>query len=168
MSRQSVVKRLWEKRVIRFACVGVINTLTDITILNTLVFAFGLKVLVANTISATISIVISYFWNYAIVFRREHKLSLKMFAKFVIVTGLSIVVVQSVIIYAVEHVLTINSIQAVVNLSHAQAKFIQVNSAKALAVLMGMVWNFALYQLVVFKKAPAGTGDLDDEGVVPY
>jgi len=167
MSRQGTIRKLWEKRVFRFACVGVINTLTDISILNTLVFAFNLKLLVANSISASISITISYFWNHAIVFQRQHKLSLWLFFKFAVVTGLSIIAVQSVVIYGMEHVLTLHSLMSFDHLSNAKAKFIQVNVSKIVAVLVSMVWNFILYQMVVFKK-PEGKEDIDEEGVVPY
>ena len=167
MSRNKVIQKLWERRVVRFACIGVINTLTDLTILNILVFAFGLKLIAANCISASISIVISYFWNHIIVFQREHKMSLKLFVKFVVVTGLSILAVQTLVIYGVEHLLSIREITNLTHLVSSQARFIQVNGAKVTAVLVGMIWNFALYQLVVFKD-PKTEQVVDDEGVVPY
>lgn len=162
-----MIQNLWQYKLVRFVCVGIINTLTDLSILNILVFAFNLKLLFANCISASISIVISYFWNHILVFQRKHKLSIGLFAKFVVVTGLSILAVQSLIIFAVEHLLTIKEITTATHLANTQAKLIQVNSAKIVAVAGGMVWNFVLYHLVVFTD-PKGTPDIDEEGVVPY
>ena len=167
MSRSGIVQKLWAYKAVRFICVGILNTLTDLTILNILVFAFGFKLLVANLFSASISIVLSYFWNHIIVFQRRHKRTWQLFVKFVVVTGLSIIAVQSAIIFAVEHVLTVKSIISFSHANHSQAHFIQVNGAKVAAVAAGMVWNFLLYHFVVFKDTPAAK-ELEDEGVVPY
>src|SRR4051812_16047664 len=110
MSSERSVKRLWEKRVVRFACVGVANTLTDTAILNLLVFALGMQVVVANVFSASISIVLSYFWNHFIVFQKEHPMNVRSFVKFILVTGASVIIVQSAVIYLVQHIFTLSEI----------------------------------------------------------
>jgi len=148
--------------------VGVINTLTDTAILNLLVFAASVQVVFANVISASISIVLSYFWNHYIVFRKEHPMSLRLFLKFVVVTGVSIIIVQTGIIYLIQHVFTLSEINKMTDLSGTSVKIIQVDGAKMAAVLAGMVWNYVLYQLVVFKKTTPETEDIDEEGVIPY
>ncbi|HSX00444.1 MAG TPA: GtrA family protein [Patescibacteria group bacterium] len=168
MSRVNTIAKFWRYRVVRFACVGVFNTLLDLTILNALVFIFDLKVLVANTISASISVVISYFLNHAIVFQKQHKMTVRLFLKFITVTGLSILLVQSVVIYAAEHFVTTSEIVRLTGFSDAHAKFVQVNGAKAVAVLLGMAWNFALYHLVVFRHSDAQKTDAEEEAVLPY
>lgn len=164
------VKGLWSKRIVRFACIGVINTLNDLILLNIFVFLFGIKVLFANCMSASISIVISYFLNHAIVFQKQHPLSIRLFMKFVVITGLSIIAVQTVIIYGVEHVVTISRIVVTAHVSIGLANFLQVNGAKAVAVIGGMAWNFVLYQLVVFREPRQKDADgiVKEEGVVPY
>jgi putative flippase GtrA len=168
MSRKAIINKLWQHKVVRFGCVGVVNTLTDLTLLNIFVFGFGLKVLVGNLFSASISIVMSYFLNHAIVFRREHNMSLRLFLKFITVTGLSILVVQSVVIYSFEHVFTLSLIRSLVGSGLSDhARFLQVNGAKVTAVLFGMIWNFALYHFVVFRH-PKEAPDIDEEGIVPY
>jgi len=167
MSSKGFISKLWEKRIVRFASVGAINTLTDVAILNLLVFGFHLKLIVANLISASISIVISYFWNHVIVFQREHPLSMRLFLKFVVVTGISVLAVQTLIISIVERLVSVEQIMTLTRLSTSQAHLIQVNGAKLVAVLVAMTWNFILYQLVVFKK-PIEQEDIDEEGVVPY
>ena len=167
MSRQNLLVSIWQRKIIRFVCVGMLNTTIDASILNALVFIFGIKLLIANLMSASISIVISYFLNHAIVFQRHHKLSVKLFIKFVMITGLSIILVQSLVIYGFEHLFSIAGIHKLSGLSKARAHFIQVNGAKATAVLVGMVWNFVLYHLVVFRS-PNTDQDITEEGIVPY
>ena len=155
MLKKHIIQKLWERRVVRFACIGVINTLTDAAILNVLVFVFGVKLLIANVISASVSIIISYFWNHYIVFQKEHQLSLRMFLKFVIVTGLSIVAIQSAVIYIAQHIFTLSEISKLTGLHGTHVEFIQVDGAKIAAVLIGMVWNFLLYKYVVFRHHDA-------------
>lgn len=167
MSTRDVTRKLWQKKVIRFACVGVINTCVDVACLNTIVFVFGLKAIIANLFSASISIIISYFLTNSLVFQGQHKKSLKLFLRFVSVTGLSILAVQSLVIYAVTHILTIAVIKGIVGnaVTGPLLKALQVNAAKLVAVLFGMVWNFVLYHLVVFRHVDR---DLVDEEALPY
>lgn len=167
MSRQNIIVAFWRHRIVRFACVGVVNTLTDLGILNVLVFVLGLKLLVANTISASISVVISYFWNHAIVFQRQHRMSMLLFLKFIAVTGLSILLVQSGVIYIVGHAISIGAISRLTGFSETQAHFVQVNGAKAMAVVLGMAWNFILYHLVVFKHSDTQK-TAEEEAILPY
>ncbi|HVA11225.1 MAG TPA: GtrA family protein, partial [Candidatus Dormibacteraeota bacterium] len=163
------LNKLWQHKVIRFGCVGVVGTLTDLTLLNIFVFGFGLNILVGNLFSASISITMSYFLNHAIVFRREYEISLRLFLKFITITGLSILVVQTVVIYSFEHIFTIARLHAMFGneLSSVRTRFLQVNGAKATAVLFGMTWNFVLYHFVVFRH-PKEAPDIDEEGIVPY
>ncbi|HMH30897.1 MAG TPA: GtrA family protein [Methylomirabilota bacterium] len=169
MSIQTFVTNLWERRVVRFACVGVVNTLNDLILLNIFVFVFGLKLLVANLFSASISIVISYFLTHKIVFKSEHKLSMKLFLKFITVTGLSILAVQTLVIYGFEHTFTTHYLENLsgITLSDSQIKFLQINCAKIVAVACGMVWNFALYHLVVFRD-PKEEHEPEEEAILPY
>ncbi len=151
-----MLKKIWGKKLVRFACVGIFNTLFDLTILNLLVFFAHVPTLIANLFSATISIVVSYFLNHHIVFRRTEPHEIKSFLKFFAVTGLSIVLVQDSIIFVVTHLLNhdsglITSIDHTLGTTKLTQKFVNLNFAKMLAVLGGMVWNFVLYRLVVFK-----------------
>jgi putative flippase GtrA len=162
MSRQTILNKLWQHKVIRFGCVGVVGTLTDLALLNIFVFGFGLNILVGNVFSASISITMSYFLNNAIVFRREHAISLRLFLKFITVTGQSILVVQTVVIFTFEHIFTIARLHTIFGneLSSAGTRFLQVNGAKVTAVLFGMTWNFVLYHFVVFRH-PKEAPDID-------
>src|SRR5881396_313203 len=96
-----MLKRLWEVKLTRFLAVGSFNTLFDLAILNTLVFIFKVPVLVANLISASTSMTVSYFLNHHIVFRSREEHSFKKFVHFFTVTGVGILGIQTLVIYVV-------------------------------------------------------------------
>lgn len=157
-----MIKKLWGNKIVRFASIGVINTLTDLLLLNILVFAFGLKFIYANLISASISISLSYFWNHFLVFKQQNPVSLKLFIRFFIITGFGILIIQTGVIYVLGHIIKPSDVASHLNISYSLAKVISVNVAKIIAVVFSMIWNFVLYNLAVFKD------DKDEEGVVPY
>ena len=165
---RNCIRSFWEYKFIRFACVGVINTCDDLAVLNVLIFTFGLRLLEANIISAVASITISYFLNHLIVFRRQHEMSAMLFIRFFAVTGLSVLLVQSGVLYVMEHVLSLHTLQQLAGFGTSKEllQALQVNISKLTAVLAGMVWNFALYHMVVFRDEKQAV--ISDEGVVPY
>ena len=169
MIQDSKISKLWDHRVVRFTCIGMINTCIDVSILNTLVFVFGIKVLFANLVSATISICVSYFLNHIIVFQQQHKRTLVSFFKFFSITGLGILLVQSGVIYIVVHIFSLHMLRQTLGSSVAQStlKVLQVNTAKCLAVLIAMVWNFTFYRLVVFRRIDSKQAG-EEETVLPY
>lgn len=151
-----LIRNSWQRKIFRFACVGIINTFTDLTILNFLVFIGHLYSLVANLISATISITISYFLNRRLVFKDPNPRNLKQFIHFFLITGLSILAIQSVIISFFTHTVGIKSTFVVtvvrdIGVNSISIKAINLNTAKLIAVLVSMIWNFILYHKIVFK-----------------
>src|SRR5215213_6386487 len=101
-----MVKRLWGQKFFRFLCVGAGNTLLDFTLLNILTLGVHVPALLANIISASIGISISYFLNHRIVFRRDEEHSLQKFVHFFVVTGLSILLIQTLVIWLVTTLLS--------------------------------------------------------------
>lgn len=147
-----MLNTIWENKKVRFLCVGVFNTTVDLSILNLLVFAFNFPVWLANTFSISIAVSISYFLNHHIVFRHHNKRSAKMFVKFFLITGIGIIVIQTVVIELTRafylhlvqrHVPSLNS--------NVDTK-LSLNMAKVTGVIVGMVWNYVLYSKLVFKK----------------
>lgn len=154
-----MTKMLWDIKVFRFACVGAINTMTDITILNTLVFALHLSAIPANLISASVSITLSYFLNHNIVFRSSENPSLKRFAHFFTVTGFGILAIQSLVIYVVIHFLGhhqdgVTKVLATLEIHLSNKAFI-LNFGKLLAIVVTMIWNFMVYHFFIFKHKEA-------------
>ncbi len=154
------ITRYWERRFVRFLCVGAGNTLLDFTMLNLLVEKVHLPALVANSCSVSIGITISYFLNHKVVFRHPYKYSLGGYLRFFAITGLSVLLIQDVIIYAVIHLLHIDPATTVTLAGFTiAAKTLELNLAKASAIAVGLFWNYLLYKHVVFKRSPADDAD---------
>jgi putative flippase GtrA len=135
----------------------VFNTLFDLSILNLLVFFGHLPPLVANLISASISMTVSYFLNHHIVFRHTEGHSLKKFVRFFAVTGIGILGIQTLVIYLVTHFVgpheaSLTHTLRQLGFRHITGRLVDLNIAKLLAVLVAMTWNFMIYHFVIFKK----------------
>jgi putative flippase GtrA len=150
----ALYKKMWDKKIVRFLVVGSFNFIVDAGILNLLTIIFGLRNWIANTVSVTIAITISYLLNHRIVFRHPQKYSIKSYAKFFLVTGFSSIVIQNFIIdYVAPKVAPIHASQVVHILNHAvSAQVLRLNIAKVLAVIVGMIWNFLLYKYIIFRN----------------
>ncbi|SMH33276.1 Putative flippase GtrA (transmembrane translocase of bactoprenol-linked glucose) [Rathayibacter oskolensis] len=158
MSRRSGT--WWESQKVRFIVAGSLNTALDFLILNALSLLVGLPTLVANLISVTVGISVSYLLNHFFVFRHPERPTLRTFATFFLVTGFSSLVLQSLIIYGFERFFDTRFGTSLLFLPSAGEKaFLAINAAKLVAVLVGLVWNFCLYKFVVFRQ-PAGTSDI--------
>jgi putative flippase GtrA len=137
----------------RFILVGVCNTILDFTILNTLVWGFGVWSYTANMISVVVCICISYYLNHYYVFQKKEKLSIRSFISFFAVTGFSSIFLQSAIIWLSHSIFATpfsRSILAFTGLAENQA--FQLNLAKCAAVGIGMIWNYLFYKHLVFRK----------------
>ena len=159
------LRKSWDRTVIRFLCVGSFNTILDLTILNLLVGLAGFHELAANTISVSFGITISYLLNHRLVFRQPQKYSLKRYIHFFLVTGIGVIAIQNLVIYAASRTGLANSDNTVhLFLIDITDKTAVLNVAKALAILVGMVWNFLLYKYVVFRHTDKP--DVADEIIV--
>jgi putative flippase GtrA len=148
-----LLKKLWERKVIRFLVVGCFNTAFDIFLLITILKIFNCPPLVANSLSVSIAVTVSYFLNHSIVFRDTGSYSLKKYARFFLVTGLGVILIQDIVIYFVTDKLWIISDASTVTLlGHAtSARTLELLGAKLAAVLVGLTWNYLLYKYVVFR-----------------
>ncbi|USN95906.1 MAG: GtrA family protein [Candidatus Nomurabacteria bacterium] len=151
-----MVLRIFEVRFARFICVGFFNTTLDFLLLNLLAFVAHIPVLVANVVSVCVGVVVSYYLNHIFVFRHHSPPSLQSFAKFFIVTGISVVVVQTVVI-AIMTPIYMNLLHSLLNLVSSfgldgYEHQLAVNMAKVTAVLVGMFWNYILYSKTVFRE----------------
>jgi putative flippase GtrA len=134
----------------------VFNTIFDLTLLNILVLGFGMPIVFANLISATLSMSLSYFLNHHLVFRSSEKHSIKKFINFLLVTGVGILGIQTLIILLVTHFLyhfttQIESFLASLHIELSTQAFI-LNLAKIVAVFASMIWNFTIYYYFIFKS----------------
>ncbi len=159
-----MLKKIWEVKLTRFLAVGVFNTIFDLSLLNAFVFLLHIPLLVANLMSASISISTSYFLNHHIVFRSPEQHEVKRFLHFFAVTGIGILGIQTLVIYTVSHLLSpydtsLTHLFRQLGFRHITGRLIDLNIAKLSAVATAMAWNFSIYHFVVFKNP-----DTDAEG----
>lgn len=143
---------------LRYAGVGVITTLLDLTLFSVFALAVGLAPLVANVVSTVITLCVSYLINRWFVFRSDAGAA-RTFVPFVTVTLFSGLIVQSVVIWAVIH--TGHALTP--DLSDSWLK----PGAKIVAMGVGMVSNYLGYRWLFGRAAGAGSGAEDDAGGGP-
>ena len=159
-----MLKKLWSFSGARFVVVGIFNTIIDFSILNILVFGAGFNKILANSISVSIAMAVSYLLNNYVVFRHKEKHHAAKIMLFVIITAFGLFVMQNCIIYFLVHVFTFPGNLATTIIHGIGAKslshsFIALNIAKALATAVTLVWNYFMYRRFVFidkqkNKAP--------------
>lgn len=157
------IKRVAKHRVSLFAVVGLINTLTDIVLLNLLRVithtesAQTGKLIILNLFSASTVAILSFYLNRKYVFKAGHVRN-HMFLPFLLITLSSIFILQSLVIGFTLHnfdglarfCMNIGSHLPVVG--NFSFNFYEANIAKVFATSASMVWNYICYNRVVFKK----------------
>lgn len=126
--------------------------------LNIMLVLLKFPLLVANTISVTIGISISYFLNHLVVFQEVKRPTLKGYAHFFLITGFSVLCIQNIVISVTTHFIHSMTIFGTITLSET----IIINLAKAFAVVIGMIWNFLLYKHVVFRQRGTSEDWIED------
>ena len=157
------IKRVAKHKVSRFAVIGIINTLTDIVLLNILRVATHtesnqpMKLIILNIVSASSVAILSFYLNRKYVFKtsdvRNH-----MFIPFLAITLASIFILQSLVISfalhsfdpVAEFLMNIGSYLPIVKCF--SFNFYETNVAKICATFASMIWNYVLYNRFVFVK----------------
>lgn len=155
-------KRIVKRRVTRFALVGIFNTGLDFSILNALVFVFGVPDIAANIVSGTIAASISFFLNHRFVFSASRPKSAQNFLIFLAITMVGLYGLQNLIIYVLTHYLTAPASWCFDLLQWFRAgtfsrDFVRLNFAKVIATLASLTWNYFLYAKYVFKPSSGST-----------
>ena len=152
-----MIQKLWHKHSsIRFVAVGIFNTLLDFSILNFLVFAFGTNKIVANSISVSVAMLISFFLNKQIVFRDSGQSYVKKMILFIVITALGLYVIQNIVIAIMIHYLTwpasvCSDLLHSIGFKQLSDTFITLNFAKVIATGFSLVWNFFMYKKYIFS-----------------
>lgn len=133
------IHEIFKSQKIRFGIVGIINTVTDIGILNFLVVISGLPLVVSNTISTTIAMVFSFFLNKNAVFHNQTQ-SKRQILLFIAVTVVGLWVVQTAVVLGVYSLLA------------SLPDELRLNIAKAIGIIFSLTWNYVWYSRVVFKQ----------------
>lgn len=126
---------------IRFAIVGIANTVLDFGILFLLV-ALGLDKIPANYISTGIAFVFSFFVNKSFTFKSKGGNIKKQFVIFIVISIVGLWVIQPLIITAITATLA----------NTGWASVIILFVAKIIATIASLIWNYVFYSRYVFKK----------------
>lgn len=131
----------------RFILIGLMNTAIDFAVLNLLMYLTGIYqgkgIIGLNVVSFAVAVTNSYFWNKRWTFKdRDKKGMAEEFAQFLGVTLVGLAVNSSVVYLITTYILPVFGI----------GPQLWVNLAKAAATGFSLIWNFAGYKFLVFKK----------------
>lgn len=130
--------------VSRFAVVGVVNTAIDFVLFGLLAM-LGWPLLLANFVSTSAGMMFSFFVNRSWTFGSTRSIRSTL-GPFVLVTAVCLWVIHPVVILLVGHLLNAVAGSLAVELRH-------VWLPKAVAIGVGLVWNFSWYHRAVFRPA---------------
>ena len=125
----------------RFAIVGTINTAIDFGLLFLLTF-LGLPKIAANTVSTGSAFVFSFFANQKYTFKSTNKNIKYEIISFIIITLFGLWVLQNGIIWLITPLIK----------NIVSQEQLALFATKLLATTVSLVWNYCLYDKVVFKK----------------
>ncbi|MFZ2359322.1 MAG: GtrA family protein [Anaerolineae bacterium] len=127
-------------RFLKFATVGAIGMIVDLTVLNVLHKAFGLPLLVANTFSFTIAVLSNFTWNRLWTFPESRQRPLHtQLVKFALVNLIGLAINNLVLWTA--HLVT----QRIV------PDPFDYNLAKIIAIGVVLFWNYGANRLWTYK-----------------
>jgi mannosyltransferase len=130
--------RLSQSKQVRFGAVGIVNTLVDFGLFNILILLVELPILVANILATTTAMLVSFILNRNGVFRSKGSSRIEIVLFFATtLTGLWII--QNGVILTLYPLLGTLPIP------------IKLNIIKAIAIIIGLVWNYVWYSRVVFN-----------------
>jgi len=135
----------------RFTLVGFTATVIDYSILNLFTHVFGVPIVLANIISTSTSSLYSYVLNRKIVFKSTAHGERKTLTYYVTSLLVSIFVIQSIVITIFGHGITESWFEAL-GASGQTKEILAINTAKVIAGLASMGWNFYIQRRFVFTS----------------
>ncbi len=146
------------ERITKFGLIGILNTVIDFVLFNVLTSKkVGWGKITANTLSTTVAMIFSFFFNKTYVFGANGGNVSIQVAEFFLVTMVGLYVLQNLVIWFLTSIWTFLPELAfkIVSLLHLdkalKRDFVIKNSAKAAATVVSLTWNFVLYSKLVFK-----------------
>ena len=139
------MKQLLQKnsQVLRFGIVGVLNTSIDFGLLLLLTSA-GLPVIVANSLSSVSAFVFSFVANKKYTFKSTGANLKREIELFVAVTLFGLLIIQNLLVWLIQPLVVSFGLDAQMSLV----------TAKLVATIASLTWNYLLYSRVVFIKNP--------------
>ena len=125
-----------------FAAIGALNTALDFGILFALK-SFGLPAIAANTVSTSVAFIFSFVMNRKYTFKSSGQNVKRELVLFIAVTLFGLWVLQNIVIWLLTPV----------GLGFGWSDDTAVLVAKLVATGVSLVWNYIMYDKVVFKKS---------------
>ena len=145
------------RQFLQFGCVGVGATIIDVGIYNLLTRpAVGWRRIPASSLSVAAGMVFNFFANWLLVFHPGANDWLVMAAKYLVTTSFSAFILQNVVIHVATRHWLWPARLASAAICHCGLEqkfsedFVSRNTAKAMAIGVGLVWNFSWYKFFVF------------------
>ena len=152
-----------QKEIGTFMLIGLVATAVDYVLLNLFAVGFKLPVILANSLSAPFSSIISYKLNKRVVFDDRMYGKRKTLVLYIAIIGFGILVIQNVILHFVSGGFSeavakfMDPLLAMVGLEELTERTIAINVGKVVASLVAAVWNYVLLRRFVFvTKEEAG------------
>lgn len=132
------------KKKISFLVIGVINTLVDVSIYLMLMSTSLLAPVIANFISTSIGIITSFMLNKRFTFYDSRNPRGRSFVLFFVFTAFALWVLQPIIIAAASYL--------VEKLDIDMPTQFQIAVPKIIATIVTLIWNYTMYDRVVFRR----------------
>lgn len=136
-----LARRILRSEKVRFGLVGGVNTSVDFVVLFILARLFGVPAILANVISTSCAVAVSYVLNKKAVFGDADRNNRRQLILFIVVTLTGLWVLQSFVIASVT--------TALAGLTHDSWVLF---AAKVVATVSTLVWNYLWYSRVVFRR----------------
>lgn len=133
-------------RIIRFVVVGVLNTAIDLIILFALTW-LGVDVWLANICSTSVALLFSFVVNRSFTFQSSGN-PRKQIVPFLAITLAGLWVLQPLVLVAVTSMM-----------NGLWGEYVGLFTAKILATVVSMTWNYLLYNRLVFKAGSSASGE---------
>ncbi|MCG8921126.1 GtrA family protein [Lentzea sp. CC55] len=134
------MKKLLNAQQLRFGLVGIGNTLVDL-VGYTVLFALGTPLVIANLISTTTGMALSFTLNRSFTFRAAGGGTVRQVVLFVLVTGVGLWVIQPLMIMATRGAFS------------GLPETLAIAAPKLAGICVALVWNYVLYSRLVFRPA---------------
>jgi len=145
----------------RFVVVGFLNTGVDFFVLNILMWVTGIYqgkwIFFLNTISFSVAVTNSYFWNKYWTFKAKGEVwAPRQISQFIFVTIIGAGINSGIVYFLTTFFPPFFGIPKIYGISQifgfSLGKELWANVAKAAATAISLFWNFLGYKFIVFKK----------------
>jgi putative flippase GtrA len=148
-----IVDQLLAHKLVRFALVGITNTMIDILLFVSLRYA-GFPITAANILSTSVALVVSLLLNHKYTFQSK-RLTRWDIVLYIVVTIIGIWILQPIVISVITNYGLTHRIIVSVAKPFGLEKLFLILVPKLAATAVTLVWNYVWYNKVVFRHPPA-------------